>query len=190
MASAPNHMMDAAWAPCISSLPFPPSSSLTPPVFTSSVSLFGKGRLSGPTTWCCTAASSVLPSWHWHYIHTDIILGKVLFPFLFHSFILLSLSPPPPAVVSTGTLFSSIPRSFLYTATAKQTPGTLWSKQPASCAVAPSVDSLRREQSVPLLLLCFVLFSPPWDLHSTRWLPSDGCNVLEQWLGCFLQQEC
>lgn len=46
--------------------------------------------------------------------------------FFFHSFILLSLSPPPhPAVVSTGTLFSPFPRSFLYTATAKQTPGTL-----------------------------------------------------------------
>lgn len=105
--------------------------------------------LSDPTTWCCTTASSVFPSWHWHYIHTDIVLAKVLFPFLY--LFLLSLpTPGPPAVVSTGTHFSSIPRSFLYTATAKQTPGTLWSKQPASCAVAPSVDSLSREQSVPL----------------------------------------
>ena len=57
---------------------------------------------------------------------------------------------------------------------------------PASCAIAPSVDSLSREQSVPLLR-CFVLPPAPWDPHSARMPQSDGCNVLEQWLGCFLQ---
>lgn len=140
---------------------FPPHplslSFLSPPfVFTSSVSLFGSGRLSmfqPPDVVRLRHLSSLLGT------DTVFILTSYWARFIFHSFILFSLIPPP-AVVPTGTLFS-IPRSFLYTATAKQTPGTLWSKQPASCAVAPSVDSLSREQSVPLLLLCAVLFSPP-----------------------------
>lgn len=52
----------------------------------------------------CMAVSSVFPSWHWHYIHTDIILGKVLFLPLSLSLPLPSHpSFPSPAVVSTGT---------------------------------------------------------------------------------------
>lgn len=184
MASAPNHMMDAAWAlipsfpPLILSHSRPPA----PSVFTSSVSLFGNGGslVQPPDVVCLPFLALTLYS-HWHHIGQ----GSFFIPlFSFHLVIL-----PPCCGLHWHTL-SSIPGSFLYTATAKQTPGTLWSKQPASCAVAPSVDSLSREQSVPLLLLCFVLFLHPWDLHSPRWLPSDGCNVLEQWLGCFLQQEC
>lgn len=184
MASAPNHMMDAAWAlipsfpPLILSHSRPPA----PSVFTSSVSLFGNGGslVQPPDVVCLPFLALTLYS-HWHHIGQ----GSFFIPlFSFHLVIL-----PPCCGLHWHTL-SSIPGSFLYTATAKQTPGTLWSKQPASCAVAPSVDSLSREQSVPLLLLCFVLFLHPWDLHSPRWLPSDGCTVLEQWLGCFLQQEC
>lgn len=128
MASAPNHMMDAARAPCVSSLPVfphPASLSFLPPALFSPVLYLclEKGcSLTQPPDHCM-AASSVFPSWHERYIHTDIILGKVLFPFLYFAF---TQSPPStlPAVVSTGTLFSPIPRSFLYTATAKQTPGT------------------------------------------------------------------
>lgn len=91
MASAPNHMMDAARAPCISSLPVfphPLSLSFLPPA------LFSPALYLCLETGCsltqppdhCMAASSVFPSWHKHYIHTDIILGKVLFPFLYFAF--------------------------------------------------------------------------------------------------------
>lgn len=141
MASAPNHMMDAAWVPCISSLPFsiPCSTLFTLPPFSiisSSICLClemgGLEHSLAQLPYHCMAVSSVFPSWHWHYIHTDIILGKV--PFLSLSFpfsLLYTLSFPSPAVVSTGTLFSSIPLSIPYTATAKQTPGTFL-KQTAS----------------------------------------------------------
>lgn len=100
MASAPNHMMDAAWAPRISSLPFFSFSLI---LFSPSLlhylklymSLFGnRGGLEHSLTqlpYHCMAASSVFPSWHWHYIHTDIILG-IGFPFLSLSFAFSRLS--------------------------------------------------------------------------------------------------
>lgn len=166
MASAPDHIMDAAWAPCSSSLPFPSSSSLSsflpPLLFSPALYLcleMGGALVQPPDVAQLRHLSSLLGT------DTIVTLTSYWARFFFYSFIFLSLTPPPPP----GTLFSSIPRSFLYTATAEQTPGTLWSKQPASCAVAPSVDSLSREQSVPLLLLCSVLFSSPWDRHSARW---------------------
>lgn len=79
------------------------------------MSLFGnRGGLQHSLTqlpYRCVAASSVFPSWHWHYIHSDIIWGKVLFLTLSFLFSLSSaLSLFPPAVVSTGTLLSLCPQ--------------------------------------------------------------------------------
>lgn len=141
MASAPNHMMDAAWVPCISSLPF--FLFLNHSLYSPSLlhylrlymSLFGyRGGLEHSFAQLpdhCMAVSSVFPSWQWHYIHTDIILSRLPFFPLYLSFSPSCLvSFPSPAVVSARTLFSSIPKSILYTMTAKQTLGTL--KQTAS----------------------------------------------------------
>lgn len=130
MASAPNHMMDAARAPCISSLPFSPPHSLSPlsPALYVSVWEQGRGTLS-PNYLIVVRLyhlSSLLGS------DTIFTLTSYWARFFFHSFCFFfpllplscTLSFPSPAVLSTGTLLSPIPQSFLYTATAKQTPGT------------------------------------------------------------------
>lgn len=108
MASAPNHMMDAAWAPCISSLPFFPSSSLfsPPSVFTSSISLFGNGMLSHPTTRSLLHhLSSLLGT------NTIFTLTSYWARFFFHPFILLSLTPPRPHPLLLSPLALSSPLS-------------------------------------------------------------------------------
>lgn len=110
MASAPNHMMDAARAPCISSLPVFPHplslSSLPPALFSPALYLcleMGCSLTQPPDH--CMAASSVFPSWHKHYIRTDIILGKVLFPFLYFAF---TQSSPPTLLLSPLALSSPL----------------------------------------------------------------------------------
>lgn len=129
MASAPNQMMDATWAPCISSLPFSRPhtlsslpSPLSPALY---VSVWKKGRTLSP--------NYLIIVWLYHLsslLGTDTIFTLTSYRarFFFYPFLLPSfsrtLSLPSPVVVSAGTLFSTIPLSFLYTTTAKQTPGT------------------------------------------------------------------
>lgn len=98
--------------------------SLLSPLSLDYMSLFGnRGGLEHSRTklpYHCKAASSVFPSWHWHYIHTDIILGKVLFFLSPHYYLFLF-----PLLLSPLALTSPlIPQSILHTTAAKQTPGT------------------------------------------------------------------
>lgn len=109
MASAPNHMMDAAWAPCISSLPFFASSSLTlfpPPssVFTSSVSVFGS-LIQPPDVVRLHHLSSLLG--------TDTIFTLTSYwpRYFFHSFIYSFYPFPPPAPLLWSPLALTSPRS-------------------------------------------------------------------------------
>lgn len=124
MASAPNHMMDAAWVPCISSLPF--FLSLTHSLYSPSLlhylrlymSLFGyRGGLEHSFAQLpdhCMAVSSVFPSCQWHYIHTDIILSRLpFFPIPFFLFLPLALSLSLPLLLSPQELSSPLsPRAF------------------------------------------------------------------------------
>lgn len=106
MASAPNHMMDAAWVPCISSLPFSLPrllfllslpSPLSPALY---VSVWKQGRtwaLSCPTTLSLYGCIICLPFLaltlysHWHHIRQ----GPFSTPFFLLPSLLYSLFPFP-----------------------------------------------------------------------------------------------
>lgn len=134
MASAPHYMMDVAWAPCILSLPFfhPLSLSLLPPfsIISSCICLC----LETGEDFSTLSPNCPIIVWLYHLsslLGTDTIFTLTsywarffFYPFLSLSLLVCTLSFPSPSVVSTGTRFSSIPKSFLYTTTAKQTPGT------------------------------------------------------------------
>lgn len=192
MASAPNHMMDASWFPA--SHPFLFFSPSLPILFFSFLhylqlymSLFGNWRgVERSLTqlpYHCMGVSSVFPSWQWHYIHTDKILSKLLFflsPFFFF--------PSLPFPVLSPVVFTSSPLS----------PRAFCKPWLQSKRLGFSKANSERPVPQPHLWIVWVgnnwslassapfSFQPPWDLQDARMPLSDGCSVLEQWLGCFL----
>ena len=102
MASAPDHIMDAAWAPCSSSLPFPSSSSLSsflpPLLFSPALYLcleMGGALVQPPDVAQLRHLSSLLGT------DTIVTLTSYWARFFFYSFIFLSLTPPPPPALSS-----------------------------------------------------------------------------------------
>lgn len=109
MASAPNHMMDAAWAPCISSLPFSPPHSLSPlsPALYVSVWEQGRGTLS---------PNYLIVVWLYHLsslLGSDTIFTLTSYwaRFFFHSFLLFFFSPSAVPSLSLPLLFSPLAHS-------------------------------------------------------------------------------